>query len=166
MGLCCSSSAKDADSELGENLISLEEGNGTDEILMPSNSFGWFSIRKEYWFLTAVVVVILIFAIAGGKLLSSAASRPPTTTLDTVKLQEGWQDKVLEIMKKNPHVFNIAISVGLKKSMNCVEEPHEFYTESNVSTGERLTFTLHRNSDGNCVLRSKFEIKKKPLDVF
>eukprot|EP01083_Nonionella_stella_P164710 546025_1 len=75
MGLCCSSSAKDADLKLGENIVSLEEGNGTDEMLMPSNSSGWFSIRREYWFLTAVVVVILIFAIAGEKLPSSVRWR-------------------------------------------------------------------------------------------
>eukprot|EP01083_Nonionella_stella_P283985 966664_1 len=65
MGLCCSSSTKDADLELGESLVSLEEGNGTDEMVMPSNSSGWFSIRREHWFLTAVVVVILIFATVG-----------------------------------------------------------------------------------------------------
>eukprot|EP01083_Nonionella_stella_P111817 328294_1 len=64
MGLCCSSSTKDADLELGESLISLEEGNGTDE-MMPSNFFEWFSMRKEYWFPIAAVVVILIFATVG-----------------------------------------------------------------------------------------------------
>eukprot|EP01083_Nonionella_stella_P068017 180291_1 len=64
MGLCCSSSTKDADSELGESLVSLEEGNGTDE-MMPSNFFEWFSMRKEYWFPIAAVVVILIFATVG-----------------------------------------------------------------------------------------------------
>eukprot|EP01083_Nonionella_stella_P068022 180301_1 len=64
MGLCCSSSTKDADLELGESLVSLEEGNGTDE-MMHSNFFGWFSMSREYWFPTAVVVVILIFATVG-----------------------------------------------------------------------------------------------------
>eukprot|EP01083_Nonionella_stella_P068020 180298_1 len=64
MGLCCSSSTKDADLELGESLVSLEEGNGTDE-MMPSNFFEWFSMRKEYWFPIAAVVVILIFATVG-----------------------------------------------------------------------------------------------------
>eukprot|EP01083_Nonionella_stella_P068018 180292_1 len=171
MGLCCSSSAKDADLELGESLVSLEEGNGTDEMVMPSNSSGWFSIRREHCFLTAVVVVILIFAIAGKKLLSSDATNNldqtqqnlvgpaigpikyvfESYTRKTIELQDGqhWKDAVLEIMKENSDVDSDEIDRDrglISYKMQYCEEAgvNVFYKKDLGKDAEKMGVLVHR----------------------